>query len=73
MQKIAQKLIEKNPELVEIATNNTKSYKLLEAKVTTRLVAAIGRKEGKFIKRNELIWAIIDTAQGNDSGEELDY
>ena len=71
MQKIAKKLIKKNPQLATIVQDNDKSYKLLEEHISTRLVAKIGRAEGTFIKRNALIWAIIDEVKGES--EELDY
>lgn len=64
LDKIAKTLVKKNPELRTIVLDNEKSYKLLEERVTTRLVAAIGRQEGTFVSRNKLIWAIIDEVQG---------
>ena len=70
--KIAKTLVKKNPELRAIVLENEKSYKLLEARVTTRLVTQIGQREGTFVPRNRLIWAIIDEVKGT-SEEELKY
>ena len=69
LDKIAKTLVKKNPELRTIVLENEKSYKLLEARVTTRLVAEIGRREGTFVPRNKLIWAIIDEVQGTSKAE----
>lgn len=69
LDKIAKTLVKKNPELRAIVLNNEKSYKLLEERVTTRLVAAIGRQEGTFVSRNKLIWAIIDEVNGTSKAE----
>lgn len=69
LDKIAKTLVKKNPELRTIVLNNEKSYKLLEERVTTRLVAAIGRQEGTFVSRNKLIWAIIDEVNGTSKAE----
>lgn len=69
LDKIAKTLVKKNPELRTIVLENEKSYKLLEARVTTRLVADIGRREGTFVSRNKLIWAIIDEVQGTSKAE----
>ena len=73
LSKIAQRLLKSNKELKAIVLENEKSYKLLEAKITPRLLATIGKAEGVFIKRNELIWAIIDEASGTSKGGELKY
>ena len=73
LSKIAQRLLKSNKELKAIVLENEKSYKLLEAKITPRLLATIGKAEGVFIKRNELIWAIIDEASGASKGGELKY
>ena len=69
LNKIAKTLVKKNPELKTIVLENEKSYKLLEERVTTRLVAAIGRQEGTFVSRNKLIWAIIDEVNGTSKAE----
>ena len=69
---IAKRLLSKNPDLVTIIEANPgKSYRALEPRITRKLCASIGRAEGQFIKRNELIWACINEVDGEE--EELDY
>lgn len=69
LQAIAKHLLSKNTRLKTIVKQNTKSYKLLEADVTPALCTSIGRREGMYVKRNELIWAIINEAQGTTKPE----
>lgn len=69
---IASRLLVKNPELITIITDNPgSSYKALEPRITSKLCAGIGRTEGQYIKRNELIWACINNVDGDEA--ELDY
>ncbi len=69
---IATQLLGKNPELTTIITDNPgSSYKALEPRITSKLCAGIGRSEGQFIKRNDLIWACINEVDGEE--DELDY
>ena len=69
---IAKAIMSKNPELVTLVEGNAQSYKALEPRITARFVATVGRQEGQFIKRNELIWACINTCQ-DEAEDELDY
>jgi len=63
---IAQNLLASNPSLTEAldASTSTTQYSTVADKVTPRLCANIGRMEGVYIKRNELIWAIINAYNG---------
>ena len=73
IQAIAKRLIEKNSNitaLVENATDGT-SYKVLAPVISARLCTSIGKTEGQFIRRNELIWACINEVQGEV--EDLEY
>ena len=75
LQAIAKQLLAKNTRLKTIVIKNEKSYKLLAADVTTDLCTSIGRREGIFVKRHDLIWAIIDEAKGTAKakGKTLAY
>lgn len=70
---IANHLLESNPSLTAILDESapTAQYSAIADKVTPRLCANIGRLEGVYIKRNELIWAIINAYNGET--EELVY
>ena len=74
MEHIAQRLLEKNEALHKAITeaNTSKQYKAIEPFITGRLLAKIGKAEGSFIKKRDLIWAIIDEFNGEGT-EELDY
>lgn len=70
---IATNLLESNPSLSSVLDESapTEQYSAIKDKVTPRLCANIGRVEGVYIKRNELIWAIINAYNGET--EELVY
>lgn len=70
---IANNLLESNPSLTAVLDESapTEQYSAIKDKVTPRLCANIGRLEGVYIKRNELIWAIINVYNGE--AEELVY
>ena len=69
---IAERLLEKNPELATIVEDNPEaSYKALAPRISARLCTSIGKTEGQFIKRNELIWACINHVQGEEA--DLEY
>lgn len=70
---IARRIVAKNQGLVSVVENNKgTSYKALEPRITARFVAKIGRAEGQYLKRNELIWAIINAVEDDDE-DDLDY
>jgi hypothetical protein len=72
LSEIASQLLEKNPTLTKIIEDNPgASYKAIEPRITGKLCASIGKQEGQYIKRNELIWACIDSITGTE--EDLDY
>lgn len=73
LQSIATNLLESNPSLSSVLDESapTEQYSAIKDKVTPRLCANIGRVEGVYIKRNELIWAIINAYNGET--EELVY
>ena len=69
---IATQLVAKNSTITEVITTNPgKSYKALEPIISAKLCSRIGKAEGTYIKRNELIWACINEVE--DDEEELDY
>lgn len=70
---IATQLLTSNSSLTNILDESapTEQYSAIKDKVTPRLCANIGRIEGVYIKRNELIWAIINAYNGE--AEELVY
>jgi hypothetical protein len=70
---IATNLLSSNPSLSEALDNSDQSsqYSAIKDKVTPRLCANIGRIEGVYIKRNELVWAIINAYNGET--EDLVY
>ena len=73
---IAKDLLAKNPGLkakVEKAHADKQQYKATEVSVTSRLCGNIGRREGFYVKRNELIWEIINQVNGEEATEELVY
>ena len=73
---IAKDILAKNPGLktrVEEAHADKKQYKVTEVSVTTRLCGHIGKREGQFVKRNELIWEIINQVNGETNEDELVY
>ncbi len=72
LKNIVERLLKKNPEIVAIIEDNKgTSYKAVEPRITSKLCTSIGRTEGRYIKRNELIWACIDQVNGTE--DELDY
>lgn len=75
MNKIAQRLMDKNPaiEAALDAASAKGQYKAVEPFVTSRLCAKIGQVEGQYIKAQTLIWAIINVYNGEDDSIELDY
>lgn len=76
MNKIAQRLMDKNPAITEALDNAPAKgqYKAVEPFITSRLCAKIGQAEGKYIKAQSLIWAIINVYHGEDEEtQELDY
>ena len=54
------------------AAERTAQYKAVEPHITARLVATIGKAEGRYIQRNKLIWDIVDYVNGNE-GSGLKY
>ena len=70
---IAKKLVAKYPELTEIVNENEKSYKALEPKITTRLCGMIGKAEEQYVKRNDLIWAVINEVKGDVETDALEW
>ena len=74
MQSIAQRLLDKNLSLKEALekADPKGQYKAIEPYLTSTLLAKIGKAEGTYIKKQELIWAIIDCFNG-EASEELDY
>lgn len=75
MNKIAQRLMDKNPTIVAAldAAPTKGQYKAVEPFITSRLCAKIGQAEGTYIKAQALIWAIINVYHGEESDIELDY
>lgn len=75
MNKIAQRLMDKNPAIVAAldAAPAKGQYKAVEPYITSRLCAKIGQVEGTYIKQQSLIWAIINVHNGEDESIELDY
>lgn len=75
MTKIAQRLLDKNPSITEALDNApaNKQFKAVEPLITSKLCAKIGHAEGKYIKSYDLIWAIINVYNGEETGTELDY
>lgn len=75
MTTIAQRLLDKNPEITEALDNASAKgqYKAIEPLITSKLCAKIGHAEGKYIKAYDLIWAIINVYNGEETGTELDY
>lgn len=75
MTKIAQRLLDKNPAITEALDNASAKgqYKAVEPFITSKLCAKIGSIEGKYIKAYDLIWAIINVYNGEETGTELDY
>ena len=75
MNKIAQRLMDKNPTIVAAldAAPAKGQYKAVEPFITSRLCAKIGQAEGQYIKAQTLIWAIINVYHGEESDIELDY
>lgn len=74
MTNIAQRLMDKNPNIVAAleAAPAKGQYKAIEPYITQKLCAKIGQAEGQYIKANTLIWAIINTHNGEED-IELDY
>ena len=72
-QTIAKLLIKKNTTLTEAVVNNPgANYKVVDALLSSKLLAKIGEKEDFYIKRNQLVWAIINVVEDTDS-KDLDY
>lgn len=75
MTKIAQRLLDKNPAIAEALDNAPAKgqYKAIEPFITSKLCAKIGQAEDRYIKAQDLIWAIINVYNGEDEAIELDY
>lgn len=73
LQNIATHLLESNPRLSEALDNASQNeqYSSIKDMVTPRVCANIGRIEGVYIKRNDLVWAIINAYNGES--EDLVY
>lgn len=71
---IAGNLMAKNTKLVEALQEAPAKgqYKAIEPFITGQLLAKIGKAEGCYVKKQDLIWAIINVHNG-DGAEELDY
>ena len=75
MNKIAKKLLKKNPKLAK-ALDKCKAkeqYKTRAGLLDSAILARIGQAEGTFIKKHKLVWAIINAYNGTGEGDELDY
>lgn len=70
---IATHLLESNPKLTETLDNaqSNEQYSAIKDMVSPRVCANIGRIEGVYIKRSDLIWAIINAYNGET--EDLIY
>lgn len=64
---IATSLLASNPKLTEAldSADQQSQYRAIQTLVTPRACANIGRIEGVYIKRNELVWAIINAYNGD--------
>ena len=71
---IAGNLMTKNPKLVEALESAPAKgqYKAIEPYITGQLLAKIGKAQSCYVKKQDLIWAIINVHNG-DGAEELDY
>lgn len=70
---IAQRLMDKNPKIAEALDKAEANgqYKAIEGLISGQLLAKIGRAESCFVKKQDLIWALINVHNGAE--DELDY